>query len=565
MVSTPSPPDPMQVATAQGMADVNSVIASDMLNNRNERTPFGSVTYDNVGTHYMTLPDGNRVEVPLRDRVVTLSPSEQAKQNARSELEQGILDTSRSQLSRIQSTLSEPINFGSAPALRGAPGTTGPSDNFARGYGSGGQVRDFNASVNQQRTYASGGNVRELANPGPLLQGYASGGALRDFTADRGYQNRYTTEDVGDTRRRTEDAIFSRLTPQFERDRNQLETQLVNQGLVRGSEAFNNAMDEMRRAETDARMQAVLVGGSELSRDLGERRMAGQFFNDTEQARFVNELSRSAEQRAIQGQRETQSANRAGFANQARQAGFQMQAQTVADNRAAQAQREQQAAARAAFGNQADQAAFGMNLAAAGENRAAQAQREQQSAMQAAFGNQSLAAVNAARAQNTAEEMERAAFNNAARQQAIQESMALRNQPINEMSAALSGTQVNIPQFSAPYRATIPSPPVADSVWRAYEAEAANARAGMSGLFGIGSALIGGLPSLMRSDKRTKTEIKKVGKTDGGTPVYRYRYKEDPSGLFHLGVMAQELQKKQPEAVGEMGGGILGVDYSKVR
>lgn len=69
----------------------------------------------------------------------------------------------------------------------------------------------------------------------------------------------------------------------------------------------------------------------------------------------------------------------------------------------------------------------------------------------------------------------------------------------------------------------------------------------------------------MFSDVRVKEDIKPVGKTDGGSTVYTYRYKgDDPT--VHMGVMAQEQLKKNPEAVGQhRGTGLLMVDYSRVR
>lgn len=74
-----------------------------------------------------------------------------------------------------------------------------------------------------------------------------------------------------------------------------------------------------------------------------------------------------------------------------------------------------------------------------------------------------------------------------------------------------------------------------------------------------------GMPMNLLSDKRAKTDIRKVGKTDGGTPVYTYRYKhQGAGGPMQMGVMAQELGKRQPDAVTEYDG-ILGVDYSQVK
>lgn len=94
----------------------------------------------------------------------------------------------------------------------------------------------------------------------------------------------------------------------------------------------------------------------------------------------------------------------------------------------------------------------------------------------------------------------------------------------------------------------------------------------LGGLMG-GVGLLGGTgafgPAGWLSDRRTKKDIKKVGKTDDGLPVYTYRYKwEGPELPKHMGVMAQDVKKKNPEAVvlmSLMGKPVLGVDYSKVQ
>ena len=57
-----------------------------------------------------------------------------------------------------------------------------------------------------------------------------------------------------------QDAIFSRLTPQIERQRGQLEQTLANQGIMRGSEAFKNAMIDQGQRENDLMTQAALQG-----------------------------------------------------------------------------------------------------------------------------------------------------------------------------------------------------------------------------------------------------------------------------------------------------------------
>jgi hypothetical protein len=65
------------------------------------------------------------------------------------------------------------------------------------------------------------------------------------------------------------------------------------------------------------------------------------------------------------------------------------------------------------------------------------------------------------------------------------------------------------------------------------------------------------------SDKRVKKDVKRVGKTDKGTPIYTYKYKGSEKPL--MGVMAQDIEKEQPEALGPVIGGIKTVNYGKVR
>ena len=62
------------------------------------------------------------------------------------------------------------------------------------------------------------------------------------------------------------------------------------------------------------------------------------------------------------------------------------------------------------------------------------------------------------------------------------------------------------------------------------------------------------------SDERLKENIKKVGETNDGQPIYRYNYKGD--GRTQIGLLAQDVEKDHPEAVG-LAGGYKTVDYKK--
>lgn len=55
-------------------------------------------------------------------------------------------------------------------------------------------------------------------------------------------------------------AIMGRLQPQLERQRSQLETQMANQGIMAGSEAYKNAFTDQNQRENDLYSQATLQG-----------------------------------------------------------------------------------------------------------------------------------------------------------------------------------------------------------------------------------------------------------------------------------------------------------------
>jgi hypothetical protein len=57
-----------------------------------------------------------------------------------------------------------------------------------------------------------------------------------------------------------QEAIMSRLEPSLQRQRTSTETQLINQGLRPGTEAYDNAIQLLGQQENDARTQAALTG-----------------------------------------------------------------------------------------------------------------------------------------------------------------------------------------------------------------------------------------------------------------------------------------------------------------
>jgi hypothetical protein len=62
------------------------------------------------------------------------------------------------------------------------------------------------------------------------------------------------------------------------------------------------------------------------------------------------------------------------------------------------------------------------------------------------------------------------------------------------------------------------------------------------------------------SDRRLKENIKEIGQTNDGLPIYAYNYKGDDR--TQIGLMAQDVEQVKPEAVG-LAGGYKTVDYEK--
>lgn len=147
------------------------------------------------------------------------------------------------------------------------------------------------------------------------------------------------------------------------------------------------------------------------------------------------------------------------------------------------------------------------------------------------------------------------------RSQAFSEALAQRNQPINEITALMSGSQVSNPaQMSGATPQTgVGGVDYTGLVNQKYQAELANSQAQMGGLFGLLSAPF---QMFKFSDQRLKEDVERIGETDEGTPLYRYHYKGDPTP--QIGVMAQEVAEEQPEAVARHPSGYLMVDYERV-
>src|SRR5512139_3123510 len=370
--STPSPPpqpDPRVVAQAQTGSNISTAVGNSIIGNANQYGPYGSTTFDIGGyTPYTDPSTGTTYQLPHWNQTTTLSPEQQRLYDQQTALGSQMNTLAGQQLDRLGNVLNRPISAPSGSLQRNVNFTQAPT------------------SVNMTQVPTSVNQDRAATTFGQTAGGIQYGLGPTDFSADR---------------QRVEQAIYSRLNPQLALDRQQLDTQLANEGFTRGDAGYNNGMDAYNRQANDARMQAILAGGQEQSRLFGMDLQQGQFNNAAQQQDYLQQQGRGA------------------FG----------QAGTALNN--------QSALAAAQFAQQGTQ----LN----NTNALSQGQFAQQGV-----------------SMNNANAFQNANLNNQAYGQQLQTDLALRNQPINEISALMSGGQVSLPQFQGYQGGSVANTPIGD-------------------------------------------------------------------------------------------------------
>jgi hypothetical protein len=223
MVSQPKAPDPYDTASAQQSANVGSSAASAIINNANERNPYGSVTYNQIGTGTVTDANGKPISVPRYERVTELSPEQQKLLGLQNQMQANLGELGVSQSSRLQGLLGTNLD------------TEG-------------------------------------------LQAWESGRAPTTYDPNAYAKQK---DDVVN-------ALMQRYNTQQAPERAKQEAQLAARGLSPGSANWGSVQDTQNRQDTDASMAALLAGGQEQSRLLGEERAGYQ--QEQDYWSFLNNL-----------------------------------------------------------------------------------------------------------------------------------------------------------------------------------------------------------------------------------------------------------------------------------
>jgi hypothetical protein len=155
-----------------------------------------------------------------------------------------------------------------------------------------------------------------------------------------------------------------------------------------------------------------------------------------------------------------------------------------------------------------------------------------------------------------------------ANQQAFNQEMTKYNMPLNTLSALRSGSQVQNPSFvNSAQQATTQGADILGATQMGYNAQMGDFNAKQAAQQGFNSGLmqLGGAGIMAYSDIRMKENIKQIHWLPNGLPVYTYEYKPEfkdiaGHGKF-VGVMAQEVETVQPEAVITNADGYKMVNY----
>jgi hypothetical protein len=235
--SAPSAPDPNVVSAAQTQANSEAARQTAALNRVNTTTPFGTLTYSNVGAK--TLDD------VLGDRYAQFQAGTYQPNYGNDQYGKRIVEPWRQDIEERNARQ----ELGASADRWTATSTLSPQ-----------------AQALVDQLY---GSASRAPDTGPYDPGAAYTPIANDGTLDRA---------------RVEDSLFQRLNPSLNEQRVGLETRLRNQGHMPGSEAWDNAMRAQTMAETDARLGVTSAAGSEIDRALAARQQGfGEYLGQRQQ------------------------------------------------------------------------------------------------------------------------------------------------------------------------------------------------------------------------------------------------------------------------------------------
>lgn len=446
----PAAPDPVATANAQGAVNVEAARTTAALNRANQITPWGNLTWSQGGSGFNQTNYDNAMKAwqdaggtgtaPTKESfgynpdawtsTVTLDPRMQSLLDSNLATSQGLQSAINSSLAATTNKLGQPLN---------APGSI---DINGIRTGVNGRYTDLQPSLTDATNLATTGREGMADQLTRLRNLYGQDFNYNSAPNMPGVERINSPMPTANqaARNSVEDALYARstarLNPRFTQSGDQLASSLAAQGITQGSEAYNRELQNFNNAKNDAYSSAmndaIAAGGTELQRQFGMDLAARQ--------QQANELNSAFSQ------------------------GMQARQQGVNEANTLRTLPTQEAAALAGISNALDTSSRNWYGA--------------ETAQETAKDNSTAQDFNLQRTNNQDQ------FNN---------TIAMRNQILNELNALRTGAQAQAPNFaSTQSSANVAASPIAQSVYNSYQGDLANYQTGV----GSNNAMLGGLASL---------------------------------------------------------------------
>ena len=307
---TPDAPDYTGAANATSQGSVQAAIANNLMAHPNIYTPLGSQTWNQTGTTTVPGVGGQPAfDIPTYSQTVDMTPEGQHLYDEQMGLSTGLLGLGNSSLDQARQALGSGLNTSALPK---------------------------NVSSLSQGNFKGG--PAPTTSGGPLNP---TGGRIQGQINPQAYDRNQVINSL--YRQQT-----SRLDPQWKQQEEATRTQLANQGLVPGGEAYTNAMRDQSFAKNDAYNSALnsAIGNATAQQQaqFGMAQGAGQFANQAQQQGYGQQLSNANLNLGAQQQAFGQQATSTQMGNQAEQARLAQQQQAGTFQNQSRQQQLQEAA-----------------------------------------------------------------------------------------------------------------------------------------------------------------------------------------------------------------------------
>lgn len=287
--------------------------AEDAYNNQPGDTSYQGSGYDEYGNYVGT---GSNIPKPTREQFTTQTgdPNQatvrqtltgDAKTAFENNLKatKGLSAVQVKALEAVEKGMSDPFKY-TGPALK----TSIDSPKNKIQYGPGGDTYGKSTGVDFSKyDKATGFSAKDYKSLGADASKYKSTGMDAS-----GYKSK-TELDLSklaampiNSGMTAQNAIMYRLAPQIQKEKENLEQQLANQGVTRGSEAWNNALGDQDKRQNDLLNQAALSGiDADMAARLqgfNEAKDVGSYYNNSVGQNFDRASSANKDSNAATGE-----------------------------------------------------------------------------------------------------------------------------------------------------------------------------------------------------------------------------------------------------------------------